>query len=240
MPTLSQATAHTVESLGFHRLEPTVSQAPDRPQIPKNTGLQFTRCPVPPISISPDSVQQFNRDLAVPVDRILSVTPLFTQVEAGPTTMTVSRSALVAASSSTVVVTPSTTSTVSALTTAITTPSINQNEPYTAVMDIARSFVLLRVSVSSSARVEFYSTASSQTNDISRSASTPITLGSPIDLIGDFYLFDSSELVWTCSPAPTGFNGDSPSSASIYVTVTNLNPTSAPITVSILYFPLES
>jgi hypothetical protein len=99
-------------------------------------------------------------------------------------------------------------------------------------------FILYKVTVSSPARVELYSTYSFQTLDQGRAASTPVSIGSENGIIGDFNLALATESPWICSPAPTGFNGDDPISSTIYVTVTNLTASSSPITVSLFYLPM--
>jgi hypothetical protein len=99
-------------------------------------------------------------------------------------------------------------------------------------------FILYKVTVSSPARVELYSTSGAQTLDRGRPATTPVSSGTENEVIGDFNLALSTESPWLCSPAPTGFNGDDPISSTIYLTVTNLNPSTSPITVSLSYLPL--
>lgn len=214
---------------------------PNKPDISSQpSGLQWTRSPVPPISISPDSVNLFQNSGLVPQYRVMSTLPLFTETDAtGNITVNNttggSGGSSSSSSSATVVTTP-----VTALSTAFVTPVINQNVPYQSSFQIARSFVLLSVTVSSPARVEFYSTANARSSDASRPADQPIILGAPNGLIADLNLVQPAEAVWTMSPSAVGANGDSPTSATVYVTVTNQNPSSQPITVSIIYFPLET
>lgn len=237
MPSL----ADTIRPAGGTRVNSSdVPQAqPNKPDIASQpSGLQWTRSPVPPISISPDSVNLFQNSGIVPQYRVMSTLPLFTETEATgnvTVTNTVGGSGGSSSSSTTVVTTP-----VSALSTAFVTPVINQGSPYQASFQIARSFVLLSVTVSSPARVEFYSTANARTSDASRSVDQPIVLGAPNSLIADLNLMQPAEASWTMSPAALGANGDTPTSATIYVTVTNQTPSSQPITVSIVYFPLET
>jgi hypothetical protein len=122
--------------------------------------------------------------------------------------------------------------------TGITTPAISRGVPFLASIQMSPLFLLYKVTVSSPARVELYCTASSQASDRGRRSTTPVSLGTENGIIGDFSLALSSEAVWLCSPAPTGFNGDDPISSTIYLTITNLQASTKPITVSLFYLPL--
>lgn len=246
MPSLSD----TIRRASGTRINSTEEQQaqPNKPDITSQPSqLQWTRSPVPPISISPDSVNMFQNSGLVPQDRIMSVLPLFTDTstEAGSSTTTNVISTGSGGSSSGGTsggggTTPVTPTVPKALSTAFVTPVISQGIPYQSSFQIARSFVLLSVAVSSPARVEFYSTANARISDGARNAAQPITLGAPNGLIADMNLIQPTELNWTMSPAAVGNNGDFPTSATIYVTVTNQNPSSQPITISIVYFPLEA
>lgn len=212
---------------------------PNKPDISTQPStLQWTRSPVPPISISPDSVNMFQNSGLVPQDRIMSVLPLFTDPSStGNTTITniTSGNSSSGSSSSSTIVTPP----VSSASTAIITPVLSQGIPYQTSLQVARSFVLLSVTVSTPARVEFYSTANARSSDASRTTDQPVVLGAPTGLIADLNLVQPSEASWPLSPPAVGTNADVPTTGTVYVTVTNQTATSLPITVSITYFPLE-
>lgn len=216
------------------------SAQPNKPDIASQSSpLQWTRSPVPPISISPDSVSMFVNSGIVPQGRIISSLPLFTDTTSETASSSVTNN-ITTGSSSSSSGSGSSTSTATALSTAFVTPVISQGTPYQSSFQIAKSFVLLSVSVSSPARVEFYSTANARQSDGARGTAQPINLGAPNGLIADLNLIQSAEANWTMSPAAVGANGDSPKSATIYITVTNQSTSSQPITISILYFPLEA
>lgn len=241
MPSL----ADTIRKSSGTRVDsPDVPAAqPNRPDISSQSSpLQWTRSPVPPISISPDSVSLFVNSGIVPQGRIISSLPLFTDTasEAVSTSVTNNVTNVTNTSSSGSSSGSGTSTTGTSLSTAFVTPVISQGQPYQSSFELAKSFVLLSVSVSSPARVEFYSTASARQSDGARSPAQPINLGAPNGLIADLNLLQPSEANWIMSPAAVGANGDSPKSGTIYITVTNQSTSSQPITVSIVYFPLEA
>jgi hypothetical protein len=246
MPSLAQATSKTVEELGLKRVATASPLVKSPMESTSDGGDQYTRCPVPPISISPDSLSSYEQKGAVPQARFMASLPLFQDTGSGAVNVTTtvvasggSRSSSSSGSSGSSGSSSGTTASNSLPTNiGIVTPKINGNSPYTASVQMSPLFLLYKVAVSSPARVELYSTSSFQTLDVGRSASTPVTLGSENGIIGDFNLALSTESPWLCSPAPTGYNGDSPISSTIYVTITNLNSSTASITVTLYYLPL--
>jgi hypothetical protein len=237
MPSLAQATSKTIEQLGLKRggNAPTPSQS--ILETLQDEGIQYTRCPVPPISISPDSLSSYGQKGLVPQARFMASLPLFQ--DSGESSTSVVKTTTVGGGSSSGAGSGTTTSlTLAPTNTGIKTDSISQGVPFLTSIQMAPLFLLYKVTVSSPARVELYSTSSAQNSDKGRLVSTPVSLGTENEIIGDFNLALSTESPWLCSPAPTGFNGDDPISSTIYLTVTNLNPSTVPIIVSLFYLPL--
>jgi hypothetical protein len=241
MPTLAQATTHTVEDLGLVRGELKQGSGEQRPSLENNRDLVFTRCPIPPIQVSPDSVNLFGRNQRIPQDRILSMAPLFTESQQTGSSTSITNVSVFGTGSSSGSSGTSSTTTVSLSTsnTAVVTPVINQGESTFTTVQLSPSFLLFQVSVNSPCRVRLYSTAQAQAGDVGRSVDTPVPLGAPHGIIGDLNLVQPTDAVWMCSPVISGFNGDSPQTGSIYLTVTNQIATSVQITVSLVYVPLE-
>lgn len=103
---------------------------------------------------------------------------------------------------------------------------------------MAKAFIVLSVSVNVAARVRLYSTASAQSTDLSRPITQGAGFGTEQGIIGDMAL-TTAPTVWYAENM-TGANGDTPQSASIYITVDNLGASSSAITVSVSYVPLQS
>lgn len=234
--TIRQASGTRVNSSDTPQAQPNKPDVSSQP-----SPLQWTRSPVPPISISPDSINMFENSGLVPQYRVISSLPLFADTTSTGST-TINNTTIASSSGSSTggggTSGGGTTSSVAA-STAFVTPVISQGQPYQTSFQVARSFVLLSVSVSSQARVEFYSTSNARTSDVGRTVDQPIVLGSPNGLIADLNLIQPTEFSWSMSPAAVGYNGDSPTSATVYATVTNQNTSSQPVTVSITYLPLE-
>ena len=240
MPTLAESTSKSVEQLGLRRVDAISGQNYPSPDVFPDPGVEYTRCPVPPVSISPDSLSTYSQKGLIPQARFLASLPLFQETgagEGGSTAKTISAGSGGSFGAGSTSPTP-TASGALPTNTGLTTPSINQNVPFFTTVQMSPLFILYKVTVNSPARVELYSTSSFQTLDQGRAATTPVSIGSENGIIGDFNLAATTESPWTCSPAPTGFNGDDPISSSIYVTVTNLTASSIPITVSLFYLPL--
>jgi len=125
-------------------------------------------------------------------------------------------------------------------TTALATPSLIVGQVYPTIIQLAKGFQCMRVSVSAPARVELYKTAATQAADSSRPATQTVPIGTENGIICDLYLLESSELDWKCSPDFPGSNGDFPQTASIYITVTNIGAAAAAIIVSINFVPTAS
>jgi len=103
---------------------------------------------------------------------------------------------------------------------------------------MAKSYIVLAVSVNSAARVRLYSTASAQTLDLSRPITQGAGFGTEQGIVGDIVL-DTAPVTWEAQNM-TGVNGDSPQSGTAYLTVDNLSSSSAAVNVSVVYVPLQS
>jgi len=245
MPTLTQATSLSLEQLGARRVptQPSIfrTTAPPAPLFGNNT--QNSRCPVPPFSISPDSLSTYDASGLTPQARIIATLPLFQEATTGSSSTTTTTVVSGGGSTSTIVSSGASTSNTTTIQTTPTnigfvTPAISGSVPYLASVAMSPLFLLYKVAVSSPARVELYATSASQTMDQGRPSSTYVSLGAENGIIGDFSLALSTESPWICSPVAVGYNGDNPVSSTIYITVTNLNATTVPITVTLFYLPL--
>lgn len=124
-------------------------------------------------------------------------------------------------------------------TASITTPVLNPGTNFAGTILLAKGFTLQFVTVSGPSRVEIYSTSSAQSADLFRDSNTPVGYGNEQGIIGEFNLIDAP-VVWTVTPPASGFNGDTPQSNVIYITVTNIGPSSQSITVTLTYVPTQS
>lgn len=215
--------------------QPVLSAPTQPPQFPP-APHPYLRCPLPPVSVTPDSLRQFYKGGEVPQARILTPSPLTGGSSGG-------------SSSTTTVVTgggssSASTSAPAAQSTSIITPVLDPGNQYVAVVQIAKAFTVLRVGVNSAARVELYSTQAAQTVDMSRPASFGSVNNPPpaeiqSQVICDLYLDTIDKFSWVPAWSITGVNGDSPQTTSAYATVTNIGSGSNPIAVTISYVPLE-
>lgn len=227
MATLAQATSKSIEDLGLTRISPTnISRS--LPVVDEPSEMMFMRSPLPPISATPDSLRQFGIP-GIPQMRIIppaanggATSSIGTVVERGGSTASSS-------GSSTVITTSSIQNA------SVTTTTLSQGISAQAAVPMSTVFALLRVSVNNPARVRLYSTKAAQTADVNRDTATPVTIGSESGIIADLLLLGNTELTWTCSPAILGFNDDDPRVSTIYVTVTNPNPSSTTFTVAFTY-----
>ena len=125
-----------------------------------------------------------------------------------------------------------------AQTASLTTPNLNPGDQFTGVLTMAKAFVALTVTVNAPARVRLYSTVSAQTADLARPSTQGPGYGTEQGIIGDIYL-DTAPIVWQAVNM-VGANGDSPQSATIYITVDNISNASETVTVSVSYVPVQS
>jgi hypothetical protein len=229
MPSLDQVSRGTPE--GWEPVGQTSTPPP--PVGPKVLEPGFPvnmRCPVPPTAFTPDSSRQFYRGATIPQFRAFSPAPLSSNNNSSGSTTTQN-----------ITNTSSTTTTVSlkAQTASLTTPVLNPGNTYLGTATLSKTFNLLSVTASNSARVRVYATQSQQIVDNSRGSNTAPPFEVTQGLIADISL-DTSPYMWLCTWLPNGANGDSPRTASVYVTVDNIGSMSTAITASLLFLPLET
>lgn len=192
----------------------------------------FVRCPIPPVSVSPDSLRQFYLGGKIPQMRLM--TPPDTVTNPGGTviqTTTVVSSSTSSSSSSTASLTAKQAS--------ITSPVLNPNISFPSSMLLAaKSFQLLSISANSPCRIQLYGTAIAQATDSGRGMDLAPPAGVFQNIISDVVL-DTAPYTWTYQNRG-GANGDSPQKTLLYITITNIDATSDTITVTINYVPMES
>lgn len=231
MATLEQATS--VDTSKMTRIEPPTRPAfPVVPDAEQQPGLSmFLRCPMPPISVTPDTLRQFYRGGQIPQHRV--VTPL-TQIGGSSSSSGGSSTTVISTGSSGSSDTDTDDDSVSPTITSITTPTITLGTSYLGTIPIDLSFDVLQVSVDNACRVRLYSTAAAQAADQFRDNNTLPTAGTQHGIIFDLYLDTADKFNWLMSPVAPGANGDSPQSSTLYITVDPIS-TSTGITVTILY-----
>ena len=215
---------------GYVPLTPSVAQPPtpnSNLQPPRSSTM---RCPLPILGqATADSLRSFYLQGQVPQVRLL--TPESVVINGGTSTTTASASTASSGSSGS-------TTTIVAKTSTITTAALSPNAQFTGVMSFSRSFQLLVLAVNSVARVQLYGTAAAQSGDLGRGLDIPPAAGTAQNIICDVVL-DTLPLIWSFQDR-VGANADNPQTTNIYVTVTNINSTATPITVTFQYVPLEA
>lgn len=233
MTTLERATS--VDTSKMTRIEPPRPQFPAVPDMLQQPGLNaFLRCPMPPITVTPDTLRQFYRGGQVPQARVL--TP-FTQVGGAASSGSSSSSVTVVTGGSSSSSSDSDTDDDSPapVNASITTTEIGLGFPYTGTIELAESFDVLQVGVSDTCRVRLYATENAQLADLTRDNNTAPTAGAQHGVIFDLYLDTVDKLSWLMSPIAPGANGDTPQSSTLYITVDPLAYATEAYTVTILY-----
>jgi hypothetical protein len=213
------------------------------PIVGQPTINPFLRCPMPPVAVTPDSLRQYYSGGQIPQFRVL--TPSDSSFGAGRGGGTV----IIKSVSSTVSTTSSGSGSpgtgggsgstgLSALSVSLTTPILSNGNTFFGTIPISKSFQLLSISANNPCRVEIYGTALAQNLDVARALDIAPLPGTQQNLITDVVL-DTLPYQWTWQNR-VGANGDSPQQPLAYVTVTNIAVSSVPITITILYVPLES
>jgi hypothetical protein len=97
-----------------------------------------------------------------------------------------------------------------------------------SILSLNGAFTILSVACNGPLRLRLYSTAAAQTADLSRPNTIPPTPGTAHGVICDLYLQTSGQYTnWILSPAAPGANGDSPQTATVYCSITNLSVSTA-------------
>ncbi len=99
-----------------------------------------------------------------------------------------------------------------------------------------KSYMLTKIETSQESRVRIYADASSQAADLTRSYLATVTTG--VNLIAEV-LTTPGNLSQLICPGVLGFNAETPTSSTIYISVTNNTSTVAPITATITILKLE-
>jgi hypothetical protein len=109
-------------------------------------------------------------------------------------------------------------------------------------LTLAKSFLLMKVEVSTKARVRLYKTAAARTADAASAHGTYPTTGTPHGVIIDLYLDGSAgaPLAFMCSPDVPGSNGDDVVASTIYASVTNIDTSAHAVTATFTFVPLEN
>jgi hypothetical protein len=227
MATLSEATSRTLDPDKYEAVTGPIVRTPavDIAQ----SAPSFQRCPLPPVSVTPDSLRQFQTP-GIPQTR--TMTPSNTLSGGGTGTTTIISGTGTASTAGT---SGGSAAAAAIQNASVTTPVLSMNQSIQVSVAMATVFALLQVTVNAPARIRMYSTKASQVSDLGRLATAPIVPGSENGIIADFLLVQPGELTWTCSPAVMGFNNDGTRVSTIYVTVTNPVGSSNVITASFSY-----
>lgn len=234
MPTIAEATAASREGLIY--VEPTRPPLPPPELDLQPRGTLMLRCPLPPVSVTPDTLRSFYLGSKVPQFRALTP-PQNTGSAAnanGPVT------AIVTGGSSSGTVTPSTNTPQTEKNVSITTPFLTPGQAFKGSLTIStyKALQLLSVSASGAARIELYGNSSTQNSDFSRAIDTAPGAGTAQNIITDLAL-DTAPFRWIFQNRIAG-NADTPQQTLIYITVTNIGSFTAALTVSLNYVPTES
>lgn len=191
------------------------------------------RCPLPPIfQATPDSLRQFYVS-NVPQTRLLSA--ITSGINSGGASggNVVSSSVINTGGSN-----PPPAQLVSKQS-VVTTTVLGPGQQFVGTLPgVSESFQLLSVTTSIAARVAIYGTSFAQTADLSRGLDQPPPAGTSQDIITDVAL-DTSPFSWNFQDR-VGANNESPQRAQAYVTITNLSGAALPVTVTVLFVPLEA
>jgi hypothetical protein len=124
-------------------------------------------------------------------------------------------------------------------------PGGKQNQSGGA-LTLAKTFILLGVTVNHPARVELYQTAAAQAADSSRPNTTPPTQGSDDGVICDFYLDPTTvpggtyPATWYPNVSIIGANLESSPASTIAYQITNIDVATETITVTFDILVLEA
>jgi hypothetical protein len=191
-----------------------------------NANMRFI---LPPFNADPDSVRLFESNS--PKIRIWPRP----QQKGGSTSATTATGAASTSSSSS---SSSSSTTLSAKVVTFTTSSLPAGTNYQTTVQMAKSFQLISMTVTSASEVRIYGTQQAQIFDASRPTGNPVPPEISTNIITCVTF--QSPLTWGWQNR-IGANQNDPQSVSIYCSVFNTVPTSgAAVTVTITYLPLES
>jgi hypothetical protein len=202
------------------------------PQIAPSVNLEPTlnpmmKCPLPPISVSPDSLRQYYRGGMFPQKRLFG--PSNNLLTGGGTGGTTTQG-----NTENISVPPAVIN-LQIKQTAIVTPSLGVGQVLNAVTLLGKAFQIIGMAASSPTRIQLYGSAQARSLDAFRPIDVPPDAGTAQGIICDLVL-DTSPLTWQFQNL-TGDNGDAPQTNVIYASITNLGPGNQAITATILYLP---
>ena len=241
MPSINDAIVSKLDLTGY---EPVPSSpAPPNP-APSFDGQQtgglepgrntMIRCPLPPLwQASPDSLRQFYVKGQVPQMRVML--PSAPGPVGGSTSTT---TAVISSSSGSSGGGGSSGVSIAAAQAVVRTPVLFPGNKFTGTIALPKSFQLLSLAVGSPCRIQLYGSALAQSQDSSRALDAAPAAGTTQNIICDVAL-DTAPYQWAFQNR-IGANTESPQTATIYVTLTNLDATSDAITLTVQYVPLES
>ncbi len=116
--------------------------------------------------------------------------------------------------------------------------SLGPGGKFSGSITLSKSFQLLGLTASAPCRIQIYGSRVAQLGDLYRGLDVTPPAGSTQNIITDVVL-DTSPYTWTFQDR-MGSNGESPVTARVYVTITNLDITTDNITVGISYVPLAT
>jgi hypothetical protein len=233
MATLAEATA----PINRERYEPTTRPTPSGGDVKAaQAAPNFLRCPLPPVSVTPDSLRQFDMP-GIPQTRTMTPSQPTNNggASSGSTTTVIGTGG-----SSSAGTTGSSVAAQTIQNASVTTPVLNQGQSIQVSVSMATVFALLHVTVNAPARIRMYSTKAAQVADLGRSQTSPVVPGSESGIIADFLLLAPNEMDWTCSPIVIGFNDDNTRVSTIYVTVTNPVGSSTILNVSFSFAVIQA
>jgi hypothetical protein len=242
MPSISDAikSASNLEASGYVGSDPVNNAG--SPPVSNNYDPgrnAMIRCPVPSLwQDSSDSQRQFFMDGAVPQNRIMTPNPTAPNGSLGT-------AAPSGGGNTGIIITgggggggSTSSGTLAAVQAVVTTQVLPPGAKFAGNIAVTKSFQLLSIAVSSPARVQFYGTASAQSADMGRGLDVPPPAGVMQNIIADVVL-DTSPLLWSFQNR-MGANADQPQQSVMYVTITNLDAISDPVTLTLQYVPLEN
>lgn len=209
---------------------PSAQALPEKPLLPTRSSiLRFSAPYLPGTFPSSDTLTGFHLGSLIPQFRV----PVPAPVQAGGAGTSTTTFASTSSSSSTTTNNPPT-----AKTAPLVTPVLSPNESYFGILTMAKSFVILNVTVGTAARIQFYSTQEAQTLDASRPVTVGPGFGTNEGIVGDIVL-TSAPYIWNPSEM-IGYNADNPQTSNCYITLTNLSSSAVAVTLNATFVPLQS
>lgn len=195
---------------------------------PMSTNLRFI---LPPFNSDPDSLRHFEDPMSGPKIRTFPRP----QPKAGATSTSTGGSTSSSSSSSS----SSSTTTVALMPKIATLTTGILVVPFLGSVSMSQSFQLLSLSATGMCDVRIYGTALAQAEDAYRAPGSPVPPEISPNIVA-CVTFDTAPYMWPFQNIG-GANQASPQTTTIYVSVINTNLLiQTPITVTIVYLPLES